>query len=325
MAFGVTTVLDMGGSSAAQIDPLRRAAGERAELADIRSALIGLTPADGHPHQLIGDVGSHSWPTATTAHDVPGFVDARIAEGADYLKAWLEDGRLLGHPAPPLDPTLLDGLVEAGHARGRQVLVHALTRATAERAIRAGADGLTHLFVDEPATDDLVQLIARARTYVVPTLSLVASLAGDPSAGSLADEPRVRAVLPSAAADALGRTWGSLAPRHLEQALSSVAALHAGGVTILAGTDASPGVPGIGHGVSLHGELRLLVRAGLSPVEALRAATSTTAQSLGLTDRGRILPGRRADLLLVDGDPTSRIEDTLTIRAVWRGGAASTT
>src|SRR5690348_4356281 len=75
------------------------------------------------------------------------------------------------------------------------------------------------------------------------------------------------------------------------------------------------------HGASLHGELRLLVRAGLTPTEALRAATSVPATTFGLHDRGRITPGARADLLLVDGDPTSRIADTLSIRDVWRSGA----
>jgi imidazolonepropionase-like amidohydrolase len=70
----------------------------------------------------------------------------------------------------------------------------------------------------------------------------------------------------------------------------------------------------------LHHELQLLVSAGLRPVEALRAATSTSARRFGLTDRGRIVPGARADLLMVDGDPTKTISDTLSVRTVWRLG-----
>jgi imidazolonepropionase-like amidohydrolase len=81
-----------------------------------------------------------------------------------------------------------------------------------------------------------------------------------------------------------------------------------------------PGFGGMAHGASVHHELQLLVAAGLSPVEALRAATSTPADRFGLTDRGRIAAGARADLLLVDGDPTTTISDTLSIRAVWRLG-----
>ena len=77
---------------------------------------------------------------------------------------------------------------------------------------------------------------------------------------------------------------------------------------------------GLAHGASVHHEQQYLVEAGLTPVEALRAATSTPARRVGLTDRGRIAPGLRADLLLVDGDPTTVIGDTLNTRAVWRRG-----
>jgi len=64
----------------------------------------------------------------------------------------------------------------------------------------------------------------------------------------------------------------------------------------------------------------VFVRAGLAPIEALRAATSTPARRFGLSDRGRVAVGTRADLLLVDGNPTQTISDTLNIRAVWRRG-----
>jgi imidazolonepropionase-like amidohydrolase len=109
----------------------------------------------------------------------------------------------------------------------------------------------------------------------------------------------------------------------LDVAYASVRALRDAGVDILAGTDVSEPVPilgGLAHGASLHHELLLMVEAGLSPVEALTAATSTPARRFGLTDRGRVTPGMRADLLLVDGDPTTGIGDTLAIRAVWRRG-----
>lgn len=74
------------------------------------------------------------------------------------------------------------------------------------------------------------------------------------------------------------------------------------------------------HGASLHGELGLLVRTGFTPLQALHAATALTARRFDLADRGRIAPGLRADLLLVDGDPTTTIDDTLSVRAVWRQG-----
>jgi hypothetical protein len=76
------------------------------------------------------------------------------------------------------------------------------------------------------------------------------------------------------------------------------------------------------HGASLHGELALLVEAGLSAKDALIAATSAPATQFHLEDRGRIAPGLRADLLLVDGDPTVDIQKTRAIVGVWKRGVA---
>ena len=87
---------------------------------------------------------------------------------------------------------------------------------------------------------------------------------------------------------------------------------------ILAGTDAPN--PGTAHGSSLHRELELLVQAGLSPEAALAAATSVPARIYGLRDRGRIAPGLRADLVLVNGDPSRDITATRDIVSIWKRG-----
>jgi hypothetical protein len=94
--------------------------------------------------------------------------------------------------------------------------------------------------------------------------------------------------------------------------------LRAAGVPILAGTDAPN--PGTAYGSAMHRELELLVDAGLSPTAALAAATSVPARTFGLDDRGRIAEGLRADLLLVDGDPTQDILATRAIAGVWKAG-----
>jgi imidazolonepropionase-like amidohydrolase len=108
-----------------------------------------------------------------------------------------------------------------------------------------------------------------------------------------------------------------------EPARESVAAFHAAGMPIIAGTDAnavpfSPSSPPFG--ASLHQELELLVDAGLTPAEALNAATSVASDHFDLDDRGRIAPGLRADLVLLDADPTADIAATRRIRGVWIAG-----
>lgn len=98
-------------------------------------------------------------------------------------------------------------------------------------------------------------------------------------------------------------------------------ALHQAGVSIVAGTDANdaPGVPAsVPHGRSLHDELDLLVDSGLTPLEALRSATSAAADGFALGDRGRLREGLRADVLLVTGDVRSGAHRD--VHATWTAG-----
>ena len=94
-------------------------------------------------------------------------------------------------------------------------------------------------------------------------------------------------------------------------------------VPLLAGTDTGLPTAAFGvtsYGTALHGELKLLVDEGMTPVQALAAATSVPARLFYFTDRGLIRPGMRADLVLVEGDPTHDILATRNIVAVWKRG-----
>lgn len=321
LTFGVTTEFDML-SMPQQMIPLRQRVAVSDDLADVRSPSIGLTPAGGHPQQLRKGEGDPPWPTAARPQDVPAFVEARIAEGADYLKVLVEDGQLFGgDPLPRLAPELVEATVRESHRRGKMVLAHAMTVETVEHVVKAGADGLTHLFFDRPHTTELIEKIAAAGVFVIPTVTVIASITGEPAGRRLAEDPRVYPKLGPEWRENLSGAMAASSREYFGYALETLAALKKAGVDILAGTDAAHlGAPGMAHGASLHDELRLLTTAGFTPAEALRAATSVPAQRLGLTDRGRIKPGFRADLVLVTGDPTAAIGDTLSIRHVWRNG-----
>lgn len=182
-------------------------------------------------------------------------------------------------------------LVTAARSVGLRTIAHGATAEDATIALDAGVDGLGHVWSDtaqgDPVLDRLVARAVEQGVFVITTLAYIEALsAGDP-----------------------GRT---------ARAAQAAGALHRAGVPLLAGTDATPFSPR--HGDGLHRELELLTGAGLTPREALTASTSVPAHHFGLTDRGRIAPGQRADLVLVDGDPTRDITATRAVREVWRRG-----
>ncbi|HEX5495077.1 MAG TPA: amidohydrolase family protein [Mycobacteriales bacterium] len=211
-------------------------------------------------------------------------------------------------------------LVSTAHTRRRLVIGHVSSARSAAEAVAAGVDGLAHLFVDEPAGDAWVEAVAASSMFVIPTLTALEALCGTPSGAGLA---RDRWLAPYLGADCRAALTQALPPLPGSRprfgfARDAVARLRAAGARILAGTDAPS--PGTAAGVSIHRELELLVEAGLTPVEALAAATSVPAECFGLADRGRVARGRYADLVLVEGDPTVDIRATRAVVGVWRRG-----
>jgi imidazolonepropionase-like amidohydrolase len=153
-----------------------------------------------------------------------------------------------------------------------------------------------------------------------PTLTVLLSDCGQPSGPHIGNDsllrPYIRPAMRKQAAMAFPPTKGT----SCEGTREAVRQLVRAGVPVLTGTDAPS--PGQSYGASVHGEMELLVGARLTPVQALTAATSAPARAFRLNDRGVIAPGKRADLVLVDGDPTRDITATRRIVEVWKKGAA---
>jgi imidazolonepropionase-like amidohydrolase len=311
--FGVTTELDMFTMPTfAQAMRAEQADSGAPGRADLLSAGYLATAPGGHGTEYGLPV-----PTLSRPEEAAAWVDARLAEGSDYVKIVSEDGSAFGRATPTLDGATIAAVIAAAHARGRLAVVHVSTEERAIQALEAGADGLVHAFVNRAASDAFVELAAAKKAFVAPTLTVVESTTGQPGGRSLVDDARLGPYLVSSEVDNLGRSF-PLREHRFANALDAVRRLAAAGVPILAGTDAPN--PGTAHGASIHRELELLVSAGLTPLQALAAATSAPAKAFGLADRGRIAPGLRADLVLVEGDPTSDVTGTRAIRQVWKLG-----
>jgi imidazolonepropionase-like amidohydrolase len=307
LTFGVTTELDMF-SDPDFMTEQRAEAQVRNDMADVRTAMTGVTVEGGFANGFVGPFFDKPFP-------------ARVAEGADYIKVMVEDGTALGLQFPDLTEQAVKAVVDAAHRYGKMAVAHTMALHSALTAVRAGMDGLVHLFSDKEPTDDEVAEFAASGVFVVPTLSVLQSLHGHLCAAHLGDDKRAEPYLPADWKQNLNESWHVPAPGSFEIGKHVTRRFYEAGIDVLGGTDVcTPGVPGLAHGVSMHGELELLVEAGLTPVAALRASTYLNAKRFGLHDRGLIAPGKVADLLLVDGDPTTIIGDSLSIAGVWRRG-----
>ena len=275
---GVTTAFDMSTWPQSLLDSLKAQTG----LTDIRTCGVGAT-VEGSTHSHIP--GRPKEMTLSKAADAVGFVEKRIAEGADYIKI------IADIPGP--DAEMLDALVRASHANSKLTVAHAVSYDAVRMVLDAHVDMITHVPLDKPLDTTAISKMLTDKSIAIPTLTMMEGVSRNKG-------------IPFTAAH------------------QSVTNMHSSGIPILAGTDANmaKGVPAnVPHGESIHHELELLVAAGLSTVDALRAATILPAKYFGLTDRGIIAPGYRADLILIDSDPVADIRATRNIRRIWCNSA----
>jgi len=318
-AFGVTTLIDQF-SKPEVIAPERAAVdassrGTGPVRADMRTSGIGATAPNGHP-----TLAYAPFPYVTGPADAEPFVQERLAEGATHLKVIYDDGSGRMLDIPPLDVPTVEALVQAAHRHGLPVVAHVSTAAGAVTVARCGVDVLAHVPFDR-MTDGEVRDVARTGVALIATLSIADGFPNRQGVMPLLAEPELAARLTPRwrrVLTAQARRWMPPSPPDGAAARDNTIALLESGVRVLAGTDAPN--PGLVFGASLHRELRHLVRAGLRPVEALTAATGAAAEVFGLTDRGRLDVGARADLVLVEGDPTADITATQSVRHTWVAG-----
>lgn len=227
-------------------------------------------------------------------------VREQVRRGADHIKLTATAG-VLSNVAAGLEQQFfedeLKAIMDTAHAMGRKVTAHAHGVAGVNAALRAGVDSIEHgTYLD----DESIRLFRRTGAYLVPTLlagATVVEWANDPNSF----------LLPPQRAKAL-----EAGPLMIDM----VRRAHRGGVKIAFGTDT---------GVSRHGdnalEFALLVEAGLTPMQAIVAATVNAADNMGKSAAfGTLEPGKLADLIAVDGDPLADIRQLEDVDFVMKQG-----
>lgn len=319
LIFGVTTVIDMFMDVGLMKNiKQKHEKGEAKNMAYLVSAGTLATAPGGH-----GTEYGLKIPTLTRPEEAASFVEARIAEGSDFIKIIYDSGEAYFRPWPTLDLATIEALINEAHRQGKKVVIHAATLKNCVDVLNLGADGLAHLYFDDSFDPNFGRLVAQRKAFVIPTLTVLESLSGINEPTSLIDDPALSSFLQPADLRSLKSKIPVQIPAEKRKKLSEIRQrliqqLKENKVPILAGTDVPN--PGTAMGASLHYELELLVWAGLSPLEALKAATSLPAEKFGLKDRGWIKPGYLADLILVDGHPDEEIKATRQIGAVWKEG-----
>ncbi|MFM7274373.1 MAG: amidohydrolase family protein [Gammaproteobacteria bacterium] len=255
----------------------------------------------GHVRPVLGEAFVLSFPQfgryidepLTGDENVATVVAAVIDRGADVIKVGASERAGLASTdprRPELSQSEIAAAVRVAREKGRFVAAHAHNRGGVEAAVRAGVRSIEHgTYVDEPT----LRLMKQQGTWFVPTLAIMSPL-GDPR-GDDAESIALQT-----------RTYHMMKP--LRDAVRRAKGL---GVAIATGTDGSYGDGDATARVRIGHEIEELVKAGLTPLEAITAATSSSAELLGIASRtGRVAPGLEADLLVVDRNP---LEDSTTL------------
>jgi imidazolonepropionase-like amidohydrolase len=263
---------------------------------------------------------------AATADEARAQVREMAGHHVDIVKLWVDDnfGKF-----PKMQPEVFRAVIDECHKHKLRVAAHVFYLADAKALVAAGVDVLAHSVRDLPVDAELTRALKTRGVFYIPTLSV------DESFFVFAEQPDVMKdeFFTHAVPPALLEIFNSQAYRDkvaanpnvpkekaaFATASGNVKALHAAGVQVAFGTDSGANPERIA-GWGEHHELELMVRAGLTPMDAIMAATRVSAALIKATDRGTLVPGKRADFLVLAADPTTDIRNTRQLVTVWHAG-----
>ena len=290
---GFTTVRDLGSEGAGYADVGLKRAIDKGVVPGPRSLVAGpaiVATGSYGPKGFADHVQVPLGAETGDGSDLPRVVRDQIGKGADFVKVYADYRWGPGGSAQPsFSEEELRTIVTTAASSGRDTVAHASTAEGMRRAILAGVISIEH---GDGATTEVLRLMKEHDVALCPTLGAVEAISR--YNGWDGEHPAPARIVTKRAV--------------FRQALDL-------GVVLCAGSD----VGVFDHGDSAW-ELELMVEYGMTPVQALRAATSVNAELFGLADRGQLVEGRLADLLVVRGDPTTEITALRDVVHVFLGG-----
>ena len=262
---------------------------------------------------------------ARNADEARQLVNANADLGVHVIKT-----RMNGVPSD-MTPEVYSALIDQAHKRGLRVACHLFYLHEAMGMVNAGLDVIGHSIRDQDVDASFIAELKRRDVSYVPTLTRdLAVFVYESTPAFLSDPFFLKGVTftrgqldqvkdPVFQQRVAQSGEAQMIKKALDQASRNLKILSDGGVRIAMGTDSGTQV-GRWQGYFEHVELEMMVKAGMTPMQVLVAATSGSAEAMKLDQLGAIQPGKQADLLVLNADPLSDIRNTRQIHSVWVGG-----
>jgi imidazolonepropionase-like amidohydrolase len=335
--YGFSTVFSAGSDPVALIDELRATIDVESLSLATPLAAYGVAPKGFGPNNtFLNEIRSVEAEQGTKIlfgldqpSDIQTLIKAVEPKRGAIIKIWVDDR---AGTQPKLAQPLYTELVDQAIKNGIKVVAHQQDSDDTARLAKAGVAGFLHGRFEDEIGEELSLSLAESNTFVIPNLGL--SLLRNMT---IAEDPLLIETLPAATLSRLesrifpttdntmtaSNSYDSIQGQ-LDQLISnldpsirrSFGSAIARGVPIILGTDAGA-LPDHFFGYSGHKELEIFVALGMSPEQAIEAATYKAASQLGLNDRGLLEKGRRADFLLLNSSPLINIRATQDIHAVF--------
>jgi imidazolonepropionase-like amidohydrolase len=320
---GVTTIMSLGANRDLVYELREEQRRGKLGGATIFTAGRGIGVPGGAPGLAVAEDQVYR---PATVEEARKDVDELAEHRADIVKIWVDDGH---GTMPKMKPEIWKAVIDEAHKKHLRVAAHVYALSDAKQLVADGVDVLAHSVRDQVVDDAFIEAMKEHKVWYVPTFTV------DESFFVYAERPEFMGTkfFQEAAGSKLMAKFD--APGYAEKinqdpqtaqhrkdfdvGQQNLKKLFDAGVLVGFGTD-SGALPGRIPGFAEHHELELMVRAGLTPMQAITAATGENAKLLHVGDRGTIEVGKRADLLVLDADPLTDIRNTQKIVAVYHDG-----